>query len=415
MPKILIVGGGHAGLQLGLTLVAHDYDVTLLTARTADEIRNGRAMSNQLQFPSSLRFEQEHDLHLGTTTPDFMGRWRLRFPGDDQIPKFTWTGRFFTDPGAQCVDERLKMSTWLEMFEDRGGRVIVHPVTSTDLDAMVRMFDLVVVAAGHSGLAEMFPENPAYTLSNVSSNANVLAYVRSSDHGEPGLGEAHMLPRLGYFVVTPAMSVTGPCQLMYLCGPTEGPLGSWPQRIRPHEHLELILDLLREHDPEQYARFRDAELADARSVAVDYSRPLVRHPVADLPSGGKILGLGDTALVSQPSMAQEVNNAYKSAEIALDHILEHGDQPFDEEFMMGVFNDFWKHAHHMAGGVGTALSNPSAALIELFVAADTHHEIADRFAYGLDDPSDFDAWVSTEEKARDYLERVTGHRSLPAG
>ena len=47
MRKILIVGGGQAGLQLGLGLVQNGYDVTVVSNRTPDDIRTGRVMSSQ--------------------------------------------------------------------------------------------------------------------------------------------------------------------------------------------------------------------------------------------------------------------------------------------------------------------------------------------------------------------------------
>ncbi|WP_046469008.1 styrene monooxygenase/indole monooxygenase family protein [Allosalinactinospora lopnorensis] len=414
MRKILIVGGGQAGLQLGLTLLHHDYDVTLMTARTAEEVRNGRAVSIQIQFSDALRFEREYGLHLGDTAPDSVTSCRYTFAGMEGVPGFDWTGRL--SAGAQSVDERLKMPVWQEMFEQRGGKIIIHPVTSSDLNAMVHMFDLVVVAAGHSGLAEMFPANPAYTLPDVPPNASVMAYVRTgSEEAHPCRAEIHMFPDLGFLVTVPTMSVTGPCQLIYFCGPSTGPLGSWPQRIRPREHLDLMLETIRERSTEQYERFRGAALADARSVAVDYSQPVVRHPVAALPSGGRIMGLGDTVLVCQPHMAQDANNASRSAEVALKNILEQGDRPFDEEFMLRTFDGFWEYARYMAGHVTTALMSPSPALMELYIAANTHQEIADRFINGFNDPSDFDAWATGEEKSRGYLERVTGSRSLLPG
>jgi 2-polyprenyl-6-methoxyphenol hydroxylase-like FAD-dependent oxidoreductase len=39
--KILIVGAGQAGLQLALSLRAEGYEVTLMSARTPEEIRTG--------------------------------------------------------------------------------------------------------------------------------------------------------------------------------------------------------------------------------------------------------------------------------------------------------------------------------------------------------------------------------------
>ena len=44
MRRIAIVGAGQSGLQLGLGLLDTGYDVTMITNRTADEIRQiGRA------------------------------------------------------------------------------------------------------------------------------------------------------------------------------------------------------------------------------------------------------------------------------------------------------------------------------------------------------------------------------------
>ncbi|MBB4930408.1 hypothetical protein F4561_001228 [Lipingzhangella halophila] len=414
MRKILIVGGGQAGLQLGLTLLHHEYDVTLMTARTADEVRNGRAVSIQIQFNGTRQFERAHGVDLSDTEFRPIKTCRYNFAGGEGAPGFDWTGRY--NGPAQCVDERLKMSTWQRMFEERGGKVIIHPVTSSDLNAMAHMFDLVVVAAGHAGLADMFAPNHAYTLPEVTENAAVIAYVRTpTESPNPNGAEIHMLPDLGFLVTVPATSVTGPCELIYYCGPTSGALGAWPRRVRPREHLDLMLSMLKERSTEQYERFRDAELADARSVAVDYSQPVVRHPVATLPSGGKIMGLGDTVLLCQPHMAQDADNAAKSAEIALTNILNQGDRPFDEDFMLRTFDGFWEYARFMAGHVTEALMSPQSALMEAYVAANTHQEIADRFVNGFDDPSDFDEWVTSEKKTRDYLERVTGSRTLQPG
>ena len=43
MRKILVVGAGQSGLQLALGLQSHGYEVTLMSNRTADEIRSGRS------------------------------------------------------------------------------------------------------------------------------------------------------------------------------------------------------------------------------------------------------------------------------------------------------------------------------------------------------------------------------------
>ena len=42
MRRITIVGGGQSGLQLAIGLVQQGYDVTVVSNRTPDEIRDGR-------------------------------------------------------------------------------------------------------------------------------------------------------------------------------------------------------------------------------------------------------------------------------------------------------------------------------------------------------------------------------------
>ncbi len=51
MRKILVVGAGQSGLQLALGLQSHGYEVTLMSNRTADEIRSGRVMSTSACSP----------------------------------------------------------------------------------------------------------------------------------------------------------------------------------------------------------------------------------------------------------------------------------------------------------------------------------------------------------------------------
>ena len=55
--RIAIVGAGPAGTALALGLLRHGYDVTLVSDRTAEEIRDGSVMSSQITFESALEAE----------------------------------------------------------------------------------------------------------------------------------------------------------------------------------------------------------------------------------------------------------------------------------------------------------------------------------------------------------------------
>ena len=55
MSKILIVGAGQAGLQLAFGLVQDGHDVTVVSNRTAEDVRNGRVMSSQWEAKRSAK------------------------------------------------------------------------------------------------------------------------------------------------------------------------------------------------------------------------------------------------------------------------------------------------------------------------------------------------------------------------
>ncbi len=55
--RIAVVGAGPAGTALALGLVRSGYDVTLVSDRTAEEIRGGSVMSSQVTFESALEVE----------------------------------------------------------------------------------------------------------------------------------------------------------------------------------------------------------------------------------------------------------------------------------------------------------------------------------------------------------------------
>ena len=58
MRRIGIVGAGQAGLHLGIGLLQHGYEVTIVTDRTAEDIRTGRVMSTQGMSHPSLEHER---------------------------------------------------------------------------------------------------------------------------------------------------------------------------------------------------------------------------------------------------------------------------------------------------------------------------------------------------------------------
>ncbi|MFC3996002.1 styrene monooxygenase/indole monooxygenase family protein [Nocardiopsis sediminis] len=396
MRKILIVGGGQAGLQLALSLRHHDYDVTLMTARTAEELYYGRAVSVQIMHGNRLGPERELGLNRWDDDAPTIKGLTVRSAGvPGVLDPFDFTG-WYPSP-AQSIDERLKMSEWMHRFDERGGKTIIHAVTSDDLDGLAPMFDLIVVAAGHSGLAEMFPVDTERSPEARGPVPTAMAYVdnvvEGPDHDNVVVD---FLPSGAALCTLPSYAANGPCRLVYFHGGYNATLADWPTRIGAEEHWDRMLAWMRDEVPGQYDLFAKAGLIDEKAATIDYATPQVRKPIAALPCGASVLGMGDTLITVSTSLQQEADNAAVSAERYLQAILDHGDRPFDEEFMQGAFDAYYDHAQHFSGRLGTILHSAAPAVLEAFTQANADQALADRFAYGFEDPADFAGWLAAD-------------------
>lgn len=402
MRRILIVGGGQSGLQLALSLVAHDYDVTLMTARDPDELYDGGAVSAQILYDERRHIEGEYGLNLWDDEVKPISDYRLTSSGD--LPFFDWTGKLMRP--AQSIDERVKMSAWLDLLEHRGGKVIIHGATGSDLDALSQMFDLTIVATGHSGLADVFSIDTERNLARMPPVATAIAYVEEiDDHPDADGVGIDLVPGLGHMISWPTLSVNGPCRLLHFTGPADGPLARWPRRTTPEQHFTLMLDVMREFIPHRYAAFRRTTLADDGAVAMDRANPLVREPLAHMPSGGLVMGMGDTVAVTSPALQQDANNASMAAETYLRAILEQEDAPFDAEFMSRTFEQFMDYAQHFTGLLAQRMHYPPPYIVELFETATHSQELADYLVNGMGNPPELASWFPDEAQTRLVMEK----------
>jgi hypothetical protein len=408
MRKVLIVGAGQSGLQLALSLLEHDYDVTVMSARTPDEIRDGRVMSTQCMFDMALQHERDHKLNLWeeeTVQVDGLG---VSIAAPDAGRALDWFGKL--DRYAQSVDQRVKMAGWLELFEERGGKLVIHGVTTSDLNALGSLYDLVVVAAGKGELVQLFDRNPALSPYTKPQRALSLAYVhgveRRPEHPEYAAVRFNVIPGIGELFMIPAYTLSGNCDILFFEGIPGGPLDCFTDRPDPEEHLRRILHLMRTYLPWEYDRSRKAELTDSRATLAGGYTPVVRTPVGRLPSGAQVLGMADVVVANDPITGQGSNNASKCAASYLDSILEHGDRPFDAEWMHSAFDRYWNYAKHVTTWTNAMLQPPPPHVLQILGAAAEKPEVARRFANGFEDPSDYQHWFLDPEKAAAYLASV---------
>ena len=408
MPKVLIVGAGQSGLQLALSLRRHDYDVTLMSARTPEEIRAGRVMSTQCMFGPALAHEREHGLNLWETQTPNVGGIGLSIAGPDGSRALDWVAEL--DEYAQSVDQRVKMAGWLELLEDWGGQVVYHGVTTSDLNALTKLYDLVIVAAGKGELVQLFDRDPERSPYSSPQRALSVIYVHGMaprpEHPNLNAVRFNAVPGVGELFVIPGYTLSGPCEILFFEGVPGGPLDCWQDRPGPKEHFDRMLELMRTYVPWEHERCGSVELTDAKATLAGGYTPVVRRPIGTLPAGGTVLGMADVVVANDPITGQGSNNASKCAASYLRSILDRGDQPFDEPWMQATFDAYWADAQHATVWTNAMLMPPPPHVMNILGTAAAVPEVASRFVNGFADPSDFANWFLDPDKAQAYLESV---------
>jgi Styrene monooxygenase A putative substrate binding domain len=408
MRKVLIVGAGQSGLQLALTLLEHGYEVTVMSARTPDEIRAGKVMSTQGMFHPALQHERDHGLNLWEQdTVPFEGIG-VSIAAKDGTRVLDWVSKM--DNRGMSVDQRVKMAGWLELFEERGGQLVIHGVTTADLNVLARMYDLTVIAAGKGELVQLFDRDPDRSPYTSPQRALALAYANGvrhrPEHPDFAAVRFNLIPGVGELFMIPCYTVTGNCDILFFEGIPGGPLDVFGDRPSPAETLRRILELMRTYVPWEYERSRGAELTDQGGALVGGYTPVVRRPVGELPSGQAVLGMADVVVANDPITGQGSNNASHCAQLYLEEILARGAEPFDRAWMAATFARYWDYAKYVTQWTNAMLAPPTPHLMDILETAGQLPDVARRFVNGFADPRDFQYWLLDPDRATAYLREV---------
>ncbi|MDL4814085.1 styrene monooxygenase/indole monooxygenase family protein [Actinomadura opuntiae] len=411
MRRILIVGAGQAGLQLALSLQSEGYEVTLMSARTPEEIRYGRIMSTQCIFWPQLQIERDHGLNLWEEQAPRIVAQRVTVADPPGTRAFQTLGRW--DHYAQSVDQRVKMAGWMELFEQRGGNVVYHSVMTSDLEGLCALYDLTIIAAGKGELVELFDRDPDRSPYDRPQRQLSCIYLHGMtpwpDHPEPHV-RITATPEIGELFFMPGYTNTGPCDILLWEAVPGGPFDCWQDRPNPADHLARTLELMRRYAPWEYERTVDAEPTDARCTLYGGYAPVVRHPVGRLSASALVLGMGDVVVANDPVTGQGANNATRCAEIYFRSILGHGDRPFDAAWMQRTFDAYWEYARYPTAYTNMMLGPLPEHVQKVLALAATNEAVAHRFAHGYANPADFDNWLLDPAKTEAYLATVTGDR-----
>lgn len=405
MRRVLVVGAGQAGLHLAIGLLQNGYDVTVVSNRTPESIRDGRVMSGQCMFGTARAHERALGLDWWADDCPPIEGIELSVSDSAGGKALGWAARL--NAPALSVDQRVKMPAWLDEVERLGGKLVIHDVTPEDLETYAAQHDLVLVAAGKGEIASLFERDAARSPYSAPQRALAVTYVNGlTPRPEHSAVCFNLLPGVGEYFVFPALTHSGPCEIMVFEGVPGGPMDCWGDVRGPAEHLARSRKILERFFPWEAERCSGIELTDAGGALTGRFSPTVRRPVAVLPSGAPVLGVADVVVLNDPITGQGSNNAAKCAAAYLQAILERGDQPFDAAWMRQTFDRFWAQARHVTRWTNALLAPAEPHHVAILGAASQVPEIASRFVNGFDDPADFAEWFLDADKAGAYLDRV---------
>lgn len=405
MRKIVIIGAGQFGLQLGISLLNHGYDVTIVSNRTGADIRNGRVLSSQILFGESLAHEAALGLNpwaaegpkangLSFSIPNGMGGkyvdWYLDVPEYEK---------------GQSIDQRLKLPVWMERFEADGGKLVIAEADVPMLEDYAASADLVIVAAGKGEISGLFERDAARCVYDKPQRYLSMNYVHGLELSGSGQSSAgfNPIPGVGEFVTFPCLTLSGPCDILMFESVFGGPMHDlFKDATDPEQRLEASLTALRTFLPWEAERCRNVRITDPLGDLAGAVPPTVRKPVATLPSGRPLMGGGDVVILNDPLTGQGANNASKHAAIVLQSILERGDRPFDAHWMQATFERHWEKAQHVSRFTNLML-NPQEPVLTIMMNIGQNPALGQAFLDGFQDASKLDPWFFDVDAASNKI------------
>jgi 2-polyprenyl-6-methoxyphenol hydroxylase-like FAD-dependent oxidoreductase len=379
--KVAIVGAGQAGLQLGFALLEHGYHVTLVSERPAEDIGASQIWGTPALFWRGQAFERALGIDFWDTEVFANKQVEIDIRDEQGGQLLTIAGEF-TNGAAKLVDLRLKYPKWLDEFARRGGTVVVGRRDVAGLDALAGDHDLLFIATGRSG-DSLFERD-----ADRSIWPNALRRLRAVilDGPEIDHWSFSFIPGVGEVCAAPGLGLGGrPAHAILLWAAPGGPI-DFADGLDGQQVLASLKAALRAYKPDHHDKIADSALLDGKSWLAGAVTPIVRKPVARLPSGRFAIALGDALVTVDPITGQGLNKAAYAADLFARRILADGDQPFDEAWAMTTAGEFWEFARH-SYLLQRSLLEPPEYQGAVFPVAAQHRGLANELIGTFPDPA----------------------------
>lgn len=161
--------------------------------------------------------------------------------------------------------------------------------SATQLLASLRERRIGAVELLNLHLEQVDKHNPALNLVVARDFEGALAAARRADDtAQSDRGPLH------------GLTTTGVCDIMVFAGIPGGPMDCWDDVSESEHHLACSLALLERIAPAEFERCANVVLTDTGGVLRGRITPQVRVPVAKLPSGRPVIGMGDAVVLLDP-------------------------------------------------------------------------------------------------------------------
>jgi hypothetical protein len=252
-----------------------------------------------------------------------------------------WAARL--DGYAQSVDLRVKIPGWMAEFEKWGGKLVVKEADMDDLEHLTESHDLVIMASGKGAISDLFERDPEKSRFDQLMRALAATYVRNM-RPRPEFSAVcfNLIPGVGEYFVFPALTTSGPCEIMTFEGIPGGPMDCWDDIKTLAEHIAKSKWILETFLSWEAERCKYIELTDDNGVFTGRYAPIVRKPIGTLRSGRTVLGMADAVVLNDPLTLQGANNAARCAELYLRSIRDRDERAFHAQWMQQTFDRYWR-------------------------------------------------------------------------
>ena len=410
MPSIGIIGAGVAGLHLGLYLQRQGIEATLYTEQSPDEMRAGRLLNTVALQAAALTRDRELGVEHWSQPEHLTGILHLHVAVESPI-----VVRGSLAEPLLFVDMRMYLPRLLEDFAARGGEVVQRALDPDGVARLAAAHDLIVVATGRAGLADMFPRDPArspYTAPQRRLWAGLVRGVTPSGRSELPY---HLVPGHGEILEIDYLTAGGMASVVFMEATPGGafePVARMRYDDDPAGFEQALLALLQEHavltrDRIDPRAFRVTRSLDQLSGAVT---PIVRRGYASLGQGHMALALGDVHATNDPLTGQGANMAVRAAWVLGEALVAcaRDGGALDEAFCVDVEQRIWESIRPAVEWTNAFLQPPPEHVVSLLVEAAQNQALADTFVdnfnyperqwAALSSPAATDAFLASFEK-----------------